>query len=516
MTGGAPHERTGRLALPWAAAAAAAFAVLVTANSGGYRYGVSDQAYYVPALLAKLTPGLFPQDSAMLESQGRFSIFDDVLASAARVAAVDLPVLFLLGYLVTVALFAAAALASGAILYRSRWSTLALLAALALRHQVLGTGVNSFEGYFHPRVLAFSVGFLAIVEVLRVRPLAACALAAVSMAVHPTTGAWFGLWVAVALVVNAERRAATAAIAVLALAGAAATVGALALRGSFVVMDAAWLEAIGSKRYLFPNTWRAGTWAVNAIAPAVVAVVFAWRRRTGRALPAEGGVVAGCLALVAAFVVSLPCVAHHVALAVQLQTSRMFWHVELLATLYLVWLAVDVPLATGSALAARLARALVVVLVLAGAARGFYILRVQFDRPLVRVGLVADDWQAMAAWARHHTPAGARFLVDPQHVGRYGVSFRVAASRDVFLETVKDSAMATYSRDVALGVVERQKALPSFDGLTATEALALARGHDLQVMITERGLPLPELHRHGRFVAYGLSGRQEPNERGIP
>jgi hypothetical protein len=465
---------------------------------------VSDQAYYVPALLAKLTPGLFPRDAGMLESQGRFSLFDEVLAAVAAVTGGHLPLLFAAGYALTLGVFVAAALGAASTLYRSRWSAVALLAVLALRHQVLGTGVNSFEGYFHPRVLAFSVGFLAVGSLLRDRRTSAVLLAALSMVVHPTTGAWFGGWVAVALVVNARaRRGLTAGLAAVALVAAAAAAGALALRGSLVVMDPAWLEAIASKRYLFPNTWKPGTWAVNALAPIVVAATYAWRRRAGQALPAEAGVVAGCLALVAVFLASLPLVAAHVAFAVQVQPSRMFWHVELLATLYLVWLAVDVPCASGVA-AARAARALVIALAIAGAARGAYILRVQFDRPLARVNLVEDDWHAISVWARDHTPPGARFLVDPQHVGRYGVSFRVSAARDVFLETVKDSAMATYSREVAISVVERQRALPSFDALTAEGALALARRHDLHVLITERVQPLPELHRHGRFIAYEL------------
>ncbi len=156
--------------LAWGGLAIAAFALLVTANSAGYRYGVSDQAYYVPAILAKLTPGLFPRDTAMLEAQGRFSVFDDLLAGVVRVTGVSLPALFAAGYVVTVVLFAAAVMAIGRAAYRSRWSVAALLAALALRHQVLGTGVNSFEGYFHPRVLSFAIGALAVACVLRDTP----------------------------------------------------------------------------------------------------------------------------------------------------------------------------------------------------------------------------------------------------------------------------------------------------------------------------------------------------------
>ena len=110
----------------------------------------------------------------------------------------------------------------------------------------------------------------------------------------------------------------------------------------------------------------------------------------------------------------------------------------------------------------------------------------------------------MAAWAARVTPTRARFLVDPQHVGRYGVSFRIAASRDVFLETVKDTAIATYSREVAMKIRERQQAVPSFDALDVEALAELAGRYHLDVVITERDLSLRELHRVGRFRAYAL------------
>ena len=39
------------------------FVVLATFNSAGYRYGASDQAFYLPAVLDRVNPALFPRDS---------------------------------------------------------------------------------------------------------------------------------------------------------------------------------------------------------------------------------------------------------------------------------------------------------------------------------------------------------------------------------------------------------------------------------------------------------------------
>ena len=37
------------------------FGVLVLLNAGGYRYGVTDQAFYIPIVLHQLTPVLYPR-----------------------------------------------------------------------------------------------------------------------------------------------------------------------------------------------------------------------------------------------------------------------------------------------------------------------------------------------------------------------------------------------------------------------------------------------------------------------
>ena len=52
-----------------AAAGAVLFVVLATANSGGYRYGVSDQALHVPAMARQLDATLFTRDAELLAAQ---------------------------------------------------------------------------------------------------------------------------------------------------------------------------------------------------------------------------------------------------------------------------------------------------------------------------------------------------------------------------------------------------------------------------------------------------------------
>ena len=144
--------------LALAAALVGSFAVLVTANSAGYRFGVSDQAFYVPAVERLITPSLFPRDAALIDSQARLTVSDDLIARIVLSTRAALPAVFFIGYLITVAVFAVAVLAVGRRYYASPWTSAALLFALTFRHRLLETGVNSFEGTSAPEYLPSQSG----------------------------------------------------------------------------------------------------------------------------------------------------------------------------------------------------------------------------------------------------------------------------------------------------------------------------------------------------------------------
>ena len=71
-------------------------------------------------------------------------------------------------------------------------------------------------------------------------------------------------------------------------------------------------------------------------------------------------------------------------------------------------------------------------------------------------------------WAEAQ-PVRTHLLADPGHAWRYGAPLRYAG-RDVFLEEVKDTAMAIYSRESATRVIERTAALGDFQALDAPSA----------------------------------------------
>jgi len=110
------------------------------------------------------------------------------------------------------------------------------------------------------------------------------------------------------------------------------------------------------------------------------------------------------------------------------------------------------------------------------------------------------------AWASS-TPAGSNFLTDPGHAWRYGVSVRIGARRDVFLEASKDPALATYSAEAATRVVRRQRDLGDFNHLDARRARALDRRYDLDYVIAEHRIDLPVVREFGAFKVYSLRDR---------
>lgn len=469
-------------------------------NAAGYRYAASDQAFYIPAVVRHLEPSAFPRDAALIDSQARLTAVDEIAAGAAAISGLSLQHLFLGLYVLTLGMLLAAALRIGERFYRTRWALAALGAALTLRHAIAKTGANTLEGYFHPRQLAFAVGLWAVSAFLERRDRVAIVLLAVAAAIHPTTAIWFIVWLAGAALAArpAWRRPMAAAVAVvLAAAGYALWRGPLA--GRLSIMDAEWLAAVGDKD-LFPLAWPADAWLTNMVTVPVVLLCWFARRRAGLLVAGETPLVAGAMALLLLFACWLPFNAANVALAVQLQVARVFWVLDVLATIYLVWW-----LAEGTGTPRPRRAAIVASLLLAASlARGVYTSFVQFpDRRIFAVDLQHDDWRGAMAFARTTEP-GSGWLADPIHAAKYGSSLRAAGHRDVLLESLKDRAIAMYDRDVAMRVAERMRAMNETAWDTADGARTLARRFGLDYLVIDRDLPLPLAHRSGSLFVYKL------------
>ncbi len=480
------------------------FAVLATANAGGYRYGGSDQAFYIPAVTHVLQPATFPRDAALIESQAALTVVDEVLAEGVRLTGLRLEWLFFSAYVVSLALLWAGLALVGEHVYQSAWVTGALGAAFTMRHQIARTSANTFEPYFHPRMLAFALGVLAIAAVLRRRGWIAVALVAASAVIHTTTAIWFALLLGVALAILDplfRRLSIVAVVGAVAMLAWAATLG--PLRGMWTTMDAVWLQAVASKDSLFADQWPVWAWAANLGMLGLLWAAHLIRKRRDEASNEDAALVWGASALVALFVATLPLVMMRLPLAVEFQISRVFWLIDLLATVYLL------AALTGTRLRTRLALPVAALLLTVSAGRAAYVTLVEHpERPLLAVSTPSSPWEDAMQWISRQ-PVSTHVLADPGHSWKYGTSVRVSGQRDVLLEEVKDSAMAIYSHDTAARVVDRTAAIGDFTQMTAEKALRLAAQYDVQLLVSEADLALPVAYRNTQFTIYRL-GNQGP------
>ena len=474
------------------------FVVLATLNSGGYRYGASDQAFYQPAVLAQLDPALFPRDMEVLGAQTHLTLADETMAMLVRITGLSVPAVFALLYVGSLALFASAAWLIGTRVYTSTWTAVALLAALTLRHAIARSGTNTLEGYFQPRLLAYALGAASIAAFLRGRVGLTAALLVIAAAVHPTTAVWFALWLVVATVIGLPewRRIAYAVIAVAAAAAAWLLFGG-PLTPRLGSMDAEWRQLLETKTYLFPLEWPAYAWIINIGYLALIAWIFRLRHRAGLVDAPERGLVLGSASLAAVFFAALAAQAIGIALAFQLQPARVFWMFDFLAVIYVVW-----GLASWGSARERHARAVALLVLAFSVARGVYVVN-EAERPTVQLTIPDDDWGRVMAFART-TDKGSGWLADPLHAVIYGTSVRVAGERDVLVETVKDTALGMYDRRIAVRTDERIRAVNDYDALTADAARRLGQRYDLDYMVTARSLELPLVFTSGDLRVYRL------------
>ncbi len=476
------------------------FVLLATANSAGYRYGASDLAFYGPAVMRQLDPSLFPRDTPIIEAQAHLTFMDETVAAISRLTTGNLPVLFLGLYLLTLVLLAVGIGLIGASLYQNRWTTMALLAAITLRHAIAKSGTNSLEGYFHPRQLAFALGTLAIAAFLRGRTaLAALALCAAG-SLHPTTTLWLAIWLALAtFVARPQWRKWLGAALVAAIVAGLWTLTLGPLAGRLTLMDAEWLTALEDKDYLFPLRWPVSAWLMNFGYVGIIVWLYSRRVAAGVTTAAETGLAAGCLALAAVFAVAVPLNAARVALAIQLQPARIFWMLDLLAIIYVVWAVAEGRRSPNPRRASLAAAGLAAL----SFARGAYVMQVEFpERPLFERD-VSGDWGRIAAWVRS-TPKDSSWLADPLHGALYGTSLRMAAARDVFVEGTKDAAIGMYDRSVALRTRDRLSRVAEFTEMSADQMRAVGRDFQLDYLISEAEMPMPLVYQSGLIRVYRL------------
>tara|TARA_B100001123_G_scaffold301719_1_gene336779 strand:- start:10035 stop:11573 length:1539 start_codon:yes stop_codon:yes gene_type:complete len=490
-------------------AAAIGFSLLAILNVGGYRYGVQDQSFYLPAVLRQLDPTLFLRDTAVLEAQDLFFFFDNAIGWITKFTGWSLPFTFFGLFVLGLLILGIATATLGWQLYGSWYTAATLTLAITLRHRISLTAVNTLEGYLHPRMLAFAVGISALALFMRGRSWPALLITIIAIMLHPTTGLWFLIALSVAVVVAEPPSSRGMLLGILIGTPVLLWLSQAMVGNRFVVMDDAWISVLAHKSYLFPSNWTWTAWLANLGTATVIGAVYLYRYRAGMTSRRETGIICGCAALLTLFILSLPLVNLRLALAVQLQISRIFWILDFIAIASLAWLLTESNIWRRLSWSPTVARHVVVTAVaVTTIIRGGYVSFVEHpNRPVIALRPADSDWIQAMTWVTRTDPE-THLLVDPAHAWRHGTSVRVSGQRDVYLEEVKDPAMAIYSRVVARRVLERIQDLGQFDALTVERAHLLADKYDLHYLIDNRPFDLPIVYRAGIFKIYELNQRR--------
>lgn len=384
---------------------------------------MQDAAIYLPAIKHHLNPSLYPHDVAIVTAQARLTLFDEAVAGLARVSPVPLDVLLLfLHVMVTFGLYLgcwriAAHCFPGAC---ARWCAVVLVAA-ASPLPVAGTLLRVDEVYLHPRRVATAALLLAFASLLERRRRAAGWLA-LAFGCHPQMAAW-GLFHLVVQAWPAFRvPVSTGALAALApLAG--------------------WTSIVSDRRHLFPGRWNVAEWAGAVFPLLACARIAGTATRIGATTVAHLArrlAVAVLLAMAAALVLSLGPVTP----ALLLDPMRTLHFAYVLVALLGGGLIGQVHLVSRPRL--RVAIALILAAVALISARLSYASSGQIE--MSAQGSPNPYAQAFA-WVRAHTPATARFALDPEYLRQPGADvhgFRALAERSMLADAVKDRAVTLY------------------------------------------------------------------------
>ena len=264
-------------------------------------------------------------------------------------------------------------------------------------------------------------------------------------------------------------------------------------------MDPDWLATLSTKDYLFPLAWPVDVWLVNLAYAPLIVWLYKRRLAAGAVVPGERGLVFGCLSLLIIFVLVLPFNQARVALAVQLQTPRIFWMLDFLATVYAVW-----GLAEGMATVPRRARLAAAAIALASWRVARTCCSSSF--PNVRspncgcpTTIGAGPWRGPGT--PRPIPAGWRIRCTPSSMARACASPANETSSSRRSRT-PPSACTSAASPFARATASQRSVISR--ALTPTRARTLGAQYNLDYLVAEQPLDLPLAFQSGKLKVYRL------------
>ena len=393
----------------------------------GYHPGVEDAEIYLPGILKRLHPTLFPYNSEFFESHAHMTLFPQLIAGSLRMFHLPVGVGMLGWQLLCIFLLLLGCWRIAKNCLREEyavWCGVAFIGSL-LRLSAAGTGLYIMDEYVTPRSLSTPTALFAIADALEGNYLRAGVWTAGIFIVHPLMAVFAGTFVV--LLFLFQRREGSNAVSV---------VSAIALP-LFPKVTPAYREVLQTRPYFFLTNWAWYEW-LGLMAPFVL---LAWMGRVGRRhslgathLICKTLIVFEAIFFAMALVVSLPGPFENLA---ELQPMRCLHLLYVL--MFLIgggllgkfvlqdrawrWALLFIPLCVGMALAER----------------ATFPATPYVEWP----GKVArNPWVQAFEWIRTNTPEDAYFAMDPNAMqlpdeDQHG--FRAIAQRSLLADNVKDS-----------------------------------------------------------------------------
>jgi hypothetical protein len=409
----------------------------------GYHYAVDDGGIYLPEIIQRLHPSLYPFNGQFIHAQGSLSIYAVIPSAVARAIGGSVRAsVFLLHFLgVFVLLFAGLELAERMFTStRAVWSAVCVLACTTSLF-IAGTSIPIMDPYFTARTLSTPLTLVALCSVVQRKWLLTICALALAFALHPLMTFYAGLLIACYCVADANTRA---TIRIPAYAASTLPVG---LSWGAVSGPAKQSMEMANRHFFFAARWSAFDWAGVVIPLAIL--FYLWRVATRAATPllrrlCGGAFLCGMVATLFFLCVSL---SPSLEPLVRLQPMRAF------QLIYVVMFLVVGGLFGEYVLRAQAWRWSLLLLALGGMDiaidRATYPASKHVEWPGATSG---NAWVQGFDWARRNTPETALFALPPQYIyaaGEDGHGFRAIAERSSLADQVKDSSVVSIFPNLA-------------------------------------------------------------------
>lgn len=392
----------------------------------GYHPGVEDAEIYLPGILKRLHPALFPYNSEFFESHAHMTLFPQLIAGSIRFFHVPVGIGILGWQLLSIFLLLLGCWRIAKQCFREEyavWCAVALVGGL-LRLSAAGTGLYVMDEYLTPRSLSTPAALLAASDAIAGNYLRAGAWTVGICLVHPLMSVFAGIFVVLLALFQRRKRLSVPALAAISL-------------PLFPEVTPAYREVLQTRPYFFLTNWAWYEW-LGLLAPFAILAGMAWLGRRyslgATQLICKTLIVFEALFFAMALAVSIPGRFDNLA---ELQPMRCLHLLYVLMFLlgggllgkFVLrdrvwrWALLFLPLGAGIVLAQRVTFPATPHIEWPGGATG-------------------NPWVQAFEWIRTNTPENAYFAMDPNAMqlpdeDQHG--FRAIAQRSLLADGVKDS-----------------------------------------------------------------------------